>query len=425
MGALVAVSVPVLGSDPWPFQPRDVHPHGILGPLVRAADRHWDKGTIRLPAVLAGLAVALAGLVAVRLRPERARVLAWLAALVCALLVVPAVLLQVGLRQATAPWYYVNDSTYQIELGGDLLLNGENPYGHDYRDSGLPRFYDAAGVRSEHEQVALDHFAYFPGTPLTAAVWRVLPAPLDDYRIFVLLATLACFGAVMLFVAPPAWKIAAAVVVVANPLAVRGAWFGTADAPSLLCLLLAFAFVTRRQAMAAAASLAAAVLLKQFALVAVPFVAVMLARRHPRAEVRRAAVVFLGIVLAGMLPFLIWGPGALWSDTISYGASTYRIIGYGLAAIFLHLGLVDDRFGSYPFLPIALLTWLPATAWLLWNQSKTRLLCVGAAGFAVSMFLLLFISRVFQNSYLIWPLTAIAVAVVLAGAERGPSTPED
>ena len=53
------------------------------------------------------------------------------------LLVVPATLLQVGLRDGTHPWYYVNDSTYQIDLAGELVLDGETPYGHDYRGSGI------------------------------------------------------------------------------------------------------------------------------------------------------------------------------------------------------------------------------------------------------------------------------------------------
>ena len=44
--------------------------------------------------------------------------------------------------------------------------------------------------KTRDKQVALHHFAYFPGTALTAAVWTVLPEPLSDYRFFVLLFTL-------------------------------------------------------------------------------------------------------------------------------------------------------------------------------------------------------------------------------------------
>ena len=112
----------------------------------------------------------------------------------------PSTLLQIGLRDSTAPWFFTNDSTYQIELGGELLLDLDNPYGHDYRESGLERFYTRDGSVSERvreREVALEHFAYFPGAAVSAAVWRLLPDPFDDYRLLVLLATLAMLPAVL------------------------------------------------------------------------------------------------------------------------------------------------------------------------------------------------------------------------------------
>jgi hypothetical protein len=419
LGILVAVSVPELGSDPWPFRPVAVDPQGILGPLVRAADREWDPGLLRAGALLAGVVVALAAAFVLSARLLRPWFVAGVCAVVILLLAVPATLLQVGLRDATEPWYYDNDSTYQIDLAGELVLDGDNPYGHDYEGSGLERFYDAVRADADVPQVALDHFAYFPGTVETAAVWRLLPAPFDDYRIFVLLCTLALFGAALLFEAPLHWKLAAGAALAANPLAVRGAWFGTADAPSLLLTVLAFALVTRSRYVLAGATLGGAVLLKQFALVAVPFLAVMLlSRAVPRPVLYRAAGAFALVFVAGALPFGIADPGALWDDTIAYGAQTYRIIGYGLAGVLLELDVLDDRFGSYPFLPLALLIWLPLTAWLAWTQWRSQRLWVGAAGFAASIFVLFYLSRVLQNSYLIWPLSALLVAFVLAASER-------
>jgi Glycosyltransferase family 87 len=415
LALLVALAVPELGSDPWPFHPPSVHPHGVLAPLVRAADRHWDLGFVRTPGILAALVVALAAVAAWRRTTWAAGLLAALCVLVVATLLVPAVLLQVGLRQATEPWYHVNDSTYQIELGGDLVRDGDDPYGHDYTGSGLERWYPGAGFDPRFRQVALRHFAYFPGTPLTAAAWGVLPQPLDDYRLFDLLATLGLFGAFLLFRAPLGWRLALAAAAAANPLAVRAVWFGTADAPSLLCVVLAFALLSRRRLLWAALLLGIAVTLKQFALVAVPFFAVaLLALRPRRSLVRNAAAAFLAPIVAAFLPFLIADPGALWRDTITYGGSTYRIIGYGLSNLFLKAGIVDDRFGSYPFLWLALLVWLPITLWLLWNQRRSGRLWTGAVAFAVSIFVLFFVSRVFQTSYLIWPLTALLFAAALA-----------
>jgi hypothetical protein len=422
LGVLVAITVPELGSDAWPFRAIPTDAEGLLGPLVRAADDEWDVGILRAAAILAGLVVALAGALLLSVRGLRPSVVGAVCAVVVALLVVPATLLQVGLRDATHPWYHVNDSTYQIELGGELVLDGDTPYGRDYRGFGLERWYPAVAADEDVPRVALDHFAYFPGTPLTAAVWRLVPAPFDDYRIFVLLCTLALFAAALLFDAPLPWKLAAGAALAANPLATRAAWFGTADAPSILLVVLSFALVTRSRYVLAAASLGGAVLLKQFALVAVPFLAVaMLTRAVPRPILYRAGAAFALVLAAGVLPFAIADPAALWEDTIAYGAQTYRIIGYGLAGVLLELGVLDDRFGPYPFLLLAVLLWLPLTAWLAWTQWRSRRLWVGATGFAASIFALFYLGRVFQNSYLIWPLTALLVAVVLSSSERDAS----
>ena len=126
------------------------------------------------------------------------------------------------------------------------------------------------------------------------------------------------------------------------------AWSGTADAPSLLLTVLAFVFVARTRYLPAAACIAGAVLLKQFALIALPFLAVMmLTQGAARRVLWQAAALFAVIVAVGILPFAVWDLGALWDDTIAYGAQTYRIIGYGLAGVLLEI-VLDDRFGPYP-----------------------------------------------------------------------------
>ena len=423
LGILVAVTVPELGSGAWPFHVRSgaTDPQGPFGPLVRAADREFDEALLRSTALVAGLGLVVAGAVSLAVKTVPRWLVVVAAAAVVGLLLVPATFLQVGLRDATQAWYHVNDSTYQIEIAGDLVLDGDDPYGHDYRGSGLERWYPAAGADEDVPRVALDHFAYFPGTALTAAAWRLLPNPFDDYRLFVLLCTLGLGLAVFLFEIPLHWKLALGAALAANPLAVRAAWFGTADAPSLLLTVLAFAFVARSRYLLAAAALAGAVLVKQFALVAAPFLAVgLLARRVPRPVLYRTAALFAAVIVAGILPFAIADPAALWDDTIAYGAQTYRIIGYGLAGVLLEVGILDDRFGPYPFLWLALLLWLPLTAWLAWNQWRAKRLWIGAASFAASIFVLVYLARVFQTSYLIWPLSALLVSFALS-SERDAS----
>ncbi len=198
----------------------------------------------------------------------------------------------------------------------------------------------------------------------------------------------------------------------------QAAWFGTADAPGVLFTMLAFALVARRRLLWAGAALGVAVLMKQFAFVALPFLAVAVLQREPRREVLRAGAVFAAVAAAGILPFVVWDPAAFWADTIEYGGKTYRIVGYGLSGLLVKAGLIDRRTDPYPFLPLLVLVWLPLTAWLLWVQRKARDLWVAPAGFAVSFFFLIFLGRVFHTSYLVWSLVAMAMAAALAFAAR-------
>ena len=166
-------------------------------------------------------------------------------------------------------------------------------------------------------------------------------------------------------------------------------------------------------------------MLKQFSLVAAPFLALMIWQMGTRDELKRASIAFGGVLAAGILPFLIADPVAFYEDTIKYGAGTYRIVGYGLSAILVETGIVADREAAYPFGLIALLTWVPLTVWLLLAQRRAEELWIGAAAFAVSILWLMFIGRTFNNYYLIWPMTGAVVAALMAlGSPRAAGRPE-
>jgi uncharacterized membrane protein len=164
--------------------------------------------------------------------------------------------------------------------------------------------------------------------------------------------------------------------------------------------------------------LGAAVLTKQFALAGVPFLAALVLVQLGRTAFLRGAAACVAVLAAGFLPFVVADPGAFWRDTISYGAGTYRIVGYGLSALLVKAGVLHDRRSGYPFLPLVLAVWVPATAVLVRAQLRSSAASVAGAGFAASVFLLLFLGRVFQISYLLWPLEGLVLAGLLAAADR-------
>ena len=421
LAVLVLVNLPELGSDPWPFEPGPFSASGPLGFVVDAVGGEWDPEALRAGAVLAGLVVALTAAFSLAGRVWSVRWLAGVAAVVVALLLLPAVFLQAGLRDSTERWFFVNDSTYQIELAGEALRAGDNPYGHDYRTSGLERMYSFDGSVSYRfpggpERPTFDHFVYFPGAALSGALWTVLPSPVDDYRFFVALATLASFLAVLCFRAPLGLRLALGAVAAANPLAVRAAWFGTADATSVVCLLFAFALLTRARWVAAGATLGLAIAFKQFAVVALPFFALAVLMLAGRQVALRAGAACAGVVAVCFLPFIAWDPGAFFADTLPAGDDSYPIVGPGLSSLLVEVGVIADRTSGYPMALFLALFWLPLTAWLVWTQSRTRTLWAAALGFTISIFVFILLGRLLQPSYFLWPLTGLIAAVLLAFA---------
>jgi hypothetical protein len=410
--ALVALATPSLGEAPTQWRVGVVHAHGLLGPLVRAANGTWDVGVLRAPALAVGLLVALLLVAVPWLGRWRGPIAIVSTIIVAGTLLVPAVALQTGLRDATAPWFHDNDSTYQIDLAGDLVRHGTNPYGHDYRHSGMQRIYshDGSPAPAAETNPALRHFPYLPGTVEVASIWRLLPAPLDDVRFLVCLASLALLGAAWAFPGPVWLRLVLGAALAANPLTIRAAWFGTADALSLAPLVLAFGLVARRRLGWAAVALGSAILLKQFALVAVPFLGVVAWQTCGREATRRAGLAVVGIVAAGCLPFFVWGPGAFIRDTVEFGAGAYRVVGYGLSNLLVRADLVE-RTGSYPFVWLALVFWLPLTVLLCVRVAREREHWTAPLAAGVSWFVLFWIARVFQTSYLIYPLAGVAMAL--------------
>ena len=420
---LVLIAVPWLGSDAWAFVAPTASANGLLGPLVRAANGDWDLGIVRAPALLAGVLAAVLAIVLPRREPVR-RVLLIVATVgVVLALLVPATLLQVGLRDGTAPWFHTNDAAYQVELAGQRILDGHNPYGATYVGTGLERFYSLDGtpvIDGRVETVALEHLAYFPGLPVLGAVSAALPGPLGDIRVLMLLFALALLPAALLLPGALELRLAAGALLAANPLMIRSTWFGILDAPVVLALVLAFALSLRGRWGWAGALVALALVQKQYAFVAIPFLGVAAWQAGGGAALKRAGAWLVGVTALFTLPFLFWGPGAFLDDTIVYGTSAYRIVGYGLSGILVDLNVVV-RDGSYPFVLIALVTWLPLTLLLVRRQLRDPAPWRAALGFALSFLVLAWVARYFQTSGFVYPLVGLIIAATIALAPTFPS----
>src|SRR6476469_7356517 len=98
---LLAMGFSALGSDPWSFNPGTVRADGALGWVVRLAGSRWDVGLLQAGIVVALAAVSAVEVVVARGWQPRAATLLAIVMLACACAVLPAVVLQVALREGT------------------------------------------------------------------------------------------------------------------------------------------------------------------------------------------------------------------------------------------------------------------------------------------------------------------------------------
>jgi len=249
------------------------------------------------------------------------------------------------------------------------------------------------------------------------AVSAVLPAPLGDVRILMLLFALALIPAALLLPGPLELRLGVGALLAANPLLVRSTWFGILDAPVVLALVLAFALALKGRWGWTGAFVALALVEKQYAFVAIPFLAVAAWQAGGRDALVRAGAWLVGVTAVVVVPFLLWGPGAFIDDTLVFGTSAYRIVGYGLSGILVDLDVVT-RDGAYPFIVLALVIWLPLTLLALRRQWLAPMPWRAALGFALSFLILAWIARYFQTSGFVYPLAGLLVAAAIALAPR-------
>ena len=98
------------------------------------------------------------------------------------------------------------------------------------------------------------------------------------------------------------------------------------------------------------------------------------------------------------------------------------IVGWGLSSTLLEAGIIDDPYDAYPFALLALLVWLPATAYLVWAQRRLGTAWAPGVAFALSILLLFYLARVFQAHYVVYGLAGLVVAVLAVGASESEAS---
>jgi len=293
----------------------------LLGLALDAAGRPW----LVVPLGVA----ALVAVAAYRAQPRLA-----LAALVALLFLLPQALL-ILVRGADAP---VQDSVLLTDAAAGRLLQGIDPYGHDYIDAAALRRFWAPEIPVNP---LLAHYPYPPGLILLAA-------PLHAAGLGAAWLWLPAFAALGLAAYLAAGR-AGVVAVTLNPLLLLDYLSLLSDVFFLAAALAAVGLLRRRRALAAGLLVGVALALKQAAVVLLPALALLAWRERRLLQVAAAAAAALMVLV---LPFLLWSPGAFVTDTATYfygsGVDAFPIRGPGLPGLLLTAGVIPSRWAAFP-----------------------------------------------------------------------------
>jgi uncharacterized membrane protein len=328
-------------------------------------------------------------------------------------------MLNILVRQQSAPYLYAHDGLLQTEAATQFVLTGKNPYVETYYQTPMAQApFDVKGIVINP---ALEHFAYLPLTFL-------LPLPLQAVlgNHFDLRYVHLIFFILMLLVATrltqnPQKRLLLAMVLGLNPLLVGPLIEGRNDVMVLSWLIFTWALLQRGKITASAITLALACGTKHPAVMFVPFYLVYLSQRgdwRERAQrVLKPFVIWAGLTALIIAPWFLMNPNAFLDDTVSYlnGTSvvSYPISGFSFGTLLVTLGLLPSTMAQFPFGVLQIAIGLPVLFGLLRRQWRHLDLPGAIAGFAIVLFITQFFSRIFNDNYLGLIIAIMAVAALM------------
>lgn len=365
--------------------------------------------------------VSVAGLLMyVGCRSHRLKVAA-LALLVGGLLVAPGVY-SIS-RQGPDP--ILHDGIHVTDAAADRLLQGLNPYGHDYVDSAALR---RVPLFEAPVNWSLGHYPYTPGSILLDLPLRAFPSLHANmtwlWPVSLLVLCLAAY-----FVGRTPGEQRAMVIAVGLSPFLADIYFGQHNDVLMLALVLAAVALARRQRLGwAGLMVGLALTMKQTAVLVLPLAALLAYRYGSRRGLLRmvaaAAIAFAVITL----PFLLWDPAAFVRDTATFffgsGTENDPVRGWGFSGLLLAVGGVPSRWSHVAsgwLEAVAVLPILAVSIWWLRRRWSWPLFWGSLAAQFLAVF---FFGRLLLTNYLDLVLVFATIGLLLAlPAARNDVTP--
>ena len=324
----------------------------------------------------------------------------------------------IAAQPANAP---VHDGVLLTDAAAGRLLQGQDPYGHDYIDSRARSFY----LSDVPVNFGLRHYVYMPGMILLDLPVRALGGDRANFTWMFLPGLLALALACWSVGRRQAESQAALIAVVLNPLFQLDYLYFLNDLFALAPALAAVGMLRRGRPLLAGILLGLAIGTKQQAVLFLPLFLIaagLLLRR--RGALQAVSATFATAAFLA-LPFLAWNPGAFVADTAAFffgsGVDAYPIRGIGLPGDLLALGVLQSRweaFSTPPFQAFAVLLVLATGLNRLWRRWSWPEFWFWLGLETLAVF---FFGRVLAPNYLDLALTILGLSFTLWLVDQAPA----
>jgi hypothetical protein len=351
--------------------------------------------------------------------------------IVVTLLVILPTVLAIAVRSQSEPHHCVHDGLIQSEEAARFTWHAQNPYTADYTSTSMSDWDFQVGDLTENP--ALYHYPYMPLTFL-------LPLPVHwlgeqvldwfDHRVIYLLLYAGLIAIGGRLAAPPYDRQMLRIVLALNPLLTVYLVEGRNDILVLFWIVVTLALLQQGRNCWSAVTFALACATKQLAWFFVPFYMLYVAGQGSPAErvrrVRKPLLVLAGGLAVSVLPWLLWGPRAFIEDTLMFQSGTladsYPINGYGISMLMLAWGIVDSHTASFPFGVLQVLVGIPLLIVFLRRQWHSNDLQTALVHFWLLLAAVSFLGRAFNENYLGFLLSLMAISVWITRLRPQPGT---
>ncbi len=331
-------------------------------------------------------------------------------------------------RSKTAPIYGVHDIILQQEAAMRYLLEGKNPYKETYFGTPLEAWhYDELGKNAVNP--ALYHFVMPPWYLLFPFVFYFTSTPLFgffDGRMPLLFSLFALLYILYFWFRDKKIASAAIVLTAISPAVIDYFLEGRSDVFALFWFIWALYLLEKKKLVLSSVIFALAVLSKQTIWFAAPFYFIyawLILKKSVRSTFIKTFIPSTIVILICIGPFLLWNTPAFLDSVVFYlsgsSAHAYPISGYGLGMVLYGLGVIQDLHVYYPFILWQIAFGLPIMMGAIWWMIKKPLLSRLLIGYGVTLMVIWYFSRYFNNSHLGYLSSIFVLGVLKDWDEKG------